>query len=796
VLDDDLILRALRGEADLAAVCAAAGVTAEEFRRERDHLLRRRLPPAELRLRGGVTGPVEILRDRHGIPHVYAATSPDLFYGLGLAMAQDRLWQMDWFRRRGDGRLAAILGEGALASDRMHRTLGLDRIATREADRLDQPTRQLVAAFVAGINRAVEVAGPNLPIEFVLLSYQPEPWTVRDVIVALRGFWWSLNGRLQSIAAGEAATYLPEGPLRDAYLTPEFPDERIVPAGSPYPPDGLAGVPAPAAAPAGADDGATGSNNWAIGRGKARGGAGLLGSDPHQPFALPANWYECRLVGPEDDVAGAAWAGVPGVWFGRNRRVAWGLTNNNASTRDLYREEVDPGDPSRYRDGTAWRRFAERTVEIPVRGRSPEQWTIRETVRGPIVNAIVPAVQPGGDPPLALRWVGQEPLDDLRTLLAVGRAQNWEQFRAALADWALPTFNWGYADADGHVGYQCAARMPRRGRIARGYRNANDPQDRWDGYLPFAALPRLEDPPRGFIASANNAPVPDDYPYPLVGALGGGARAIRIRETIEGDEGFDRAACLALQNDTLSVRAREVTPALLRRLAASPDPRVQQFCAQLAGWDYRYTTTTTAPTCFEMFMHRWKERVAAERFPSHLLPLVAGQGSHLVRLLIADDLDWFRGDKTATIAACAREVVAEVARRFGDDPAAWRWGAVHRAHFRHPLANAASADAFDVGPAEVAGAADTVRNTGLGANPLFAAESGAEYRLVVDLADPRRLWATQCLGQSGQPGSPHYADQFAAWVQGDYHVLHLERPAVQAEQTAVVKLEPAEPADA
>ncbi|HVC31949.1 MAG TPA: penicillin acylase family protein [Chloroflexota bacterium] len=792
MLDDGLILSAMRGDQSVAAVCAAAGITVAQFQRERDAFVRRRLPPAELRLTGGVVGSVEIMRDRVGVPHVYAAASLDLWYGLGFAMAQDRLWQMDFFRRRGDGRLAEVLGESYLHSDVVHRTIALDRIATREVDLVDERTRAALDAFVAGINRAIDAASAELPIEFAILGYRPAAWIARDVIVSLRGFWWSLNGRLQSIVAGEAASHLPAGPLRDAFLTPELPDERIVPPGSPYPVAGFGPSHQTGAGRslAGSDDGATGSNNWAVGAGRTRTGAGVLGSDPHQPFMLPSNWYECRLSGPEDDAAGAAWAGAPGIWFGRNRRIAWGLTNNNASTRDLYAEEIDPHDPSRYRDGTAWPRFVERMVEIAIRGRAAERLAIRETVRGPVVNQIVPSTNAQGDPPLSLRWVGQEHLDDARALLAVGRAQNWPQFRAALADWSIPTFNWGFADVEGHVGYQCASRMPLRGRVARGFRDANDARDSWIGYIPYEAMPRLENPPRGFIASANNAAAPDDYPYPLYGALGSGGRAIRIRETIEQSDAFDRAACVALQNDTLSVRAREVCPHLLRRLLHSTDPDVQLFCRQISGWDYRYETSGSAPTFFEMFFKHWKDRVASERFPSHLLPTVTGQGSILVRLLVADDLEWFRADKSAVIGDCVRQAVADVRRNFGDDPDQWTWGAVHRAHFRHPLSNEATADLFDVGPAAVSGSYDTVRNTGLGAHPLFGAESGAEYRLVVDLSDPSGLWATQNIGQSGQPGSPHYANQFADWVRGEYHQLRFDRRAVEAEQTASVKLEP------
>ncbi len=791
VLDDAAILSALRGDRDVAAVCTAADVSHDKFIATRDAYLRRRLPPTDLRIIGGVAGPLDILRDRHGIPHIYAETTADLFYGLGLAMAQDRLWQMDIFRRRGLGRLAEVLGPDYLSADIAHRTLMLDRIAEREVPLLDAPTAGILTAFVAGVNHGVETQMPHLPIEFAILAYEPEPWTVRDVIAAIRGFWWSLNGRLQSLVAAEAALrHLPPGPLRAAFLTPEFPEERSVPPGSPFPPSHLTPTQSSATAPsrAGSDNSATGSNNWAVGSGRTPTGAGIIGSDPHQPFMLPANWYECRLRGPEDDLVGAAWAGMPGIWFGRNRRIAWGLTNNNASTRDLYREDVDPSDPSRYRDGSAWRLFAERPIMIAVRGQAPHQLTVRETVRGPIVNDLIPSVDPAGDPPLSLRWVGQEQLTEVRSVVAVGRARNWEEFRAALADWALPAFNWGFADRDGNVGYQCAARIPIRGRVIRGFRAANDPADQWRGYVPFAAMPRLENPPRGFIGSANNAPVPDDYPYAFSGAFASGERAARIRERIEASPVFDVAACAVLQNDTRSARAMAFRAALLALLTDDTDPDVRLFRAQLTGWDARYDTEATAPVFLESFARLWDDRIARERFPDHLVPLVTGQGSVAIQLLTGDDLDWFMSDKHSAITACVQGAVRAVRERFGADPAGWTWGAAHRAHFRHPLSNPGNADCFDVGPRGVAGSATTVRNTGLGTD--FSAASGAEYRLIADLADESGILATQNIGQSGRPESPHYRDQFGDWVEGIYHRVAFDRDVVETERTAWLQVVP------
>jgi penicillin amidase len=701
-------------------------------------------------------------------------------------MAQDRLWQMDRLRRRALGRQAEILGAAYVESDLMHHAVGIAQIAEREVERTDEPTRTILESFVAGINRQIEACGRELPIEFGLLDYEPEPFTVRDTIAILRAQWWSLNGRLYTLTIGEAARLLPEH-LRAAYLEPESPEIRILPPGSPYPLADLSLQP-PFDGRLGTSDG-TGSNNWAVAGSRSESGHALLCGDPHQPFWLPSSWYEYAVHGPEDDAAGAGHPGVPGLWWGLNGAIAWAITNNAASTRDLYREQIHPTDPGLYRDGDTWRRFDEHTVEIRVRGQAPVRHTQRTTVRGPIVNHVLQAVEAGGDPPLALRWVGQEHLDDVRAAIAIGRARDSDSFRTALRDWAVAVFNFVYADSSGRVGYQCAGRVPIRGRMVRGYRDANEPADQWRGYIPFDALPHVADPARGYVASANERVAPDDYPYPLHGSWGGGQRAERIRQVFEQRRQLDRDQSVALQNDVKSCRAERLCPPLMRWLVDSEDPDVARLRAVLSEWDYGYTTETPAPTVFETFMEVWQDRVARARFPEELVPLVRGQGGPSARLIERGDLlDWFSSDLRAELEATAREALERVRTRHGSDPAGWQWGRVHQAHWRHPLSTP-EREWLDIGPAPVDGGRDTVRNTGAG-EPAFTASSGAEYRMVVDFAQPDRFLAVQNIGNSGQPGSPHYADQFAAWLAGEYHVVALRRPEVERDLEGTTILEP------
>ncbi len=777
-LDDETMLAALRGTVTLEDLCTRLGLSAAEFAAARDAFLRHRAALGDRNVSGATASVIEIKRDGAGVPHIYADSTDDLFFGLGFAMAEDRLWQMDRLRRRALGRQAEILGPDFLASDIAHLTVGIDQIAEMDAASMDEGTRAIVTRFVAGINRCIETT--QLPIEFEILEYQAEPFTIRDIVAIGRGIWWSLNGRIDRIAAAECARFLPTEALQTLYLTPEASENLVLP---------WLGT-ASALRPTGTDD-ATGSNNWALAPRRTGTGYPILCGDPHQPFWVPSSWYEFALHGPEDDAAGAGHPGLPGLWWGSNGTIAWSITNNAASTRDLYREEVDPSDPQRYRDGATWRSFDERRVTIPVRGGSSRALTIRSTVRGPVVNALVPPLAEEGEPPLSLRWVGAEHLDDLKAMIAVSRAKDWAAFRIALGDWAIAVFNFVYADRGGNIGYQMAGRLPIRGRIVYGYRDANEAADQWLGYVPFEDLPHSFNPARGYVASANQRIVPADYHQPIYGAYSQGHRGARIDVEFARHPVMDRDENIRFQNDVVSTRAERMCPHILRRLAGSEDPDVSTVRAALEAWDFRYDLASPAPTIFETFLTLWQRTVLSEHLPSRLLDLAAQQTGLAMSLLENDGMEYFESGTSAASVAVAKQAVARLRARLGDEPAAWRWERVHKAHWHHPLSNAATSAAFDIGPAPVDGGSHTVRNTG-GELPPHGANAGTEYRIVADLAASDSFLAVQNIGNSGVPGSTHYRDQFVPWIRGEYHTVPLTRTAVEAASTVKTRIVPNE----
>ncbi|MBV8456875.1 MAG: penicillin acylase family protein, partial [Acetobacteraceae bacterium] len=705
--------------------------------------------------------------------------------------AQDRLWQIDRLRRRALGEQAEVLGPAYVASDIAHLTVGIDQIAAREVAATDPAIGALLEAYVAGINRTIDVLGLDLPPEFRHLGYQPAPFTVRDVIAIGRGIWWSLNGRIDRLAAAEAARFLPTEPLRTLYLTPEAPENLVCPSET-----------LDRCLSAGTDD-CTGSNNWALRPERTGTGHAILCGDPHQPFWVPSSWYEYALHGPEDDAAGAGHPGFPGTWWGYNGRIAWAITNNMASTRDLYREEVHPSDPSLYRENGGWQRFGERTVTIRVKGEADRTVTIRSTTRGPIVNDLVTPMAEGGDPPLSLRWVGAEHLDDVRASINISRAQDWGGFRDVLKDWAVAVFNFVYADSAGNVGYQMAGRLPVRGRITHGFRDAANEEDSWRGYIPFDGLPRQYNPARGYVASANQRIVAPDYPHPIYGAYSQGHRGVRLDQVFEVPGPHDHLANIRVQNDVKNCRAERWAPHIVRHLAGSSDPDARLLAGALAGWDYEYTLASAAPTLFESFMALWTRHVLAMHLPARLLDLtvqqtnlgaavLAGEGPSSVRAQMAGSspamtglANYFPDGTMVHVAAVAREAVAALRDRLGPDPSGWTWGRVHVAHWHHPL----GVPEWDVGPAPMTGGSHTLRNSG-GELPPHSASSGAEYRMVVDFAQPDRFLAVQNIGNSGVPGSPHYRDQFQAWIDGTYHTVHLRPEGVDSDTVSITRITP------
>jgi penicillin G amidase len=798
----DMLKRLGRGE-PIDTLATAAGLTPDELDAWWRAEAAARVPPTTgtRRLANGVEA--EIRRDAWGVPHVFAATDEHLFFAFGYAMAQDRLFQLDYLRRKGSGTLAEVLGPEGLPLDTIARTVGFRRIARGQWERLPEETRALLTAFTRGINALLDESRERLPIEFDLLDYEPLPWSPVDSLAIAVELRYYLTVRFPVIVVPELAKRtLGEGSLYEAFLQGEADDECILPsgahktAGNGLDPVGRQ-MNGPVGWPVGDPHEGQGSNNWVVGGRRTRSGKPLVASDPHIAFAAVSCWYEAHLSGGSFEVVGTGYAGIPALIFARTPRLAWGVTNNICSQRDLYQERTDPAHPGAFLYDGEWEPTHEIVEEIRVRGGASVQKRVRFSRNGPIVDEILPEAARGTGP-VALRWLGATDCSWLTSLLALDRAKSVDEARAALRGWRVPTWSLVFGDVEGHIGYQAAGQIPIRRVWERGYRPGWDPRHQWDGLIPFEGMPRMADPERGWIATANNRPAPDDYPYPLSGTWSSGHRARRVRQMLEGKPVIGREDVVEMHQDVLSLRAVECLPRLLTWLRArlragwSIGFEAVTAIAQLEAWDCRMEPDRTGAAIFTVFFQRFCRAVVDERFQPEAAELLAGAAAGLASALLAEDrVGWFaEGRRDAALARAFLETAEELTGRLGPDPASWTWGRLHQIQLRHVLSGRGDlGQILDRGGVPVRGDGVTVCNTGY--DPNYMAPMGANYRLIADLASsPPALWAVDAQGQSGHPGSAHYGDQLAEWLGARYHYLPLDRGEVAKLTVATLRFEP------
>lgn len=758
----------------ISSICEAAQLTRAQFDAFWREVVRRKAQTAsEVTLSTANFGQATITRDDAGIPRIAAANDADLFFAYGWAMAEDRLFQLEWLRRRGQGRLSEILGMDGLETDSVARTVGLNRIAEAEWRRLDSEVKHLVEQFSAGINGYIEQCD-DLPIEFDLLRHQPEPWSGVDSLAIECEFQWYLTGRLPVICMPELAKRRlgREPRLLKEYLLSEYDDESILHTGD-YKPNVANARTLKTIGHSVADpDASTGSNNWVIAGARTQSGMPLVASDPHIALEAVSCWYQVHLCGGSFDVAGMTYVGMPAVMFGRNRHVAWGITNNICSQRDLYLERISSEHPGCFEFDGEWEPERKLTETINVRDSGPVEKTIRFSRNGPIVDEILPA--PANElGPVSLRWLGMSHGGWLTSLLNMNRANTISDFRAALRPWHVPTFSMVMADTNGNIGFHASGRVPVRNDSNRAFRKGWDPTDQWRGLIPFDEMPSFQNPKRGWIVSANNRIAPNDFPHRMHGCWASGARAIRIREMIGDRNDLTTANMLEMQFDSKNLRAASVVPKLVERLASSFDEvtclRETRALSILREWNFHSDPDLVAPSIFNVFYSEWCKTLSRARFEEGAEAELMSQGMDpsAGRLVSDDRYGWFRnGDHQEQLAATFTRALEILEQRLGRNINDWTWGKLHVMPLPHCLAHCGDlGELLEYGGLGVRGDMLTVCNTGCA--PDWSAASGGGFRMVVDLAEsPASIWTIDGQSQSGQPGSPHYNDQLEDWLAG------------------------------
>ncbi|HYG25487.1 MAG TPA: penicillin acylase family protein, partial [Caulobacteraceae bacterium] len=579
--------------------------------------VRRAWPREEGRIEvAGLSAPVEVMRDRWGIPHIQAANERDLFFAQGYVHAQDRLWQMEFNRTVGSGRLSSLFGPGPLDTDRYLRTVGLRRAAQRDLALLSPDTRAILDAYAAGVNAFVAANRERLPVEFKVLRVSPEPWTALDSLTFSRmmGFNLSLNSqfelgrsRLIEVLGPEVTRRLvPPYPADGPVIVPDFTGVPSLQPATPAEPGPLAGLLLPGFLPAARPDQVWGSNAWVVHGSRTATGKPLLANDTHLALAMPSVWYDNGLRGGRFDCAGFSFPGMPLVVIGQNRRIAWGITNLNADVQDLYLEKLDdPKSPRRAQFMGQWEELRREREEIPVKGGEPVTLEVLSTRHGPLIHQALMPPPERRSQPMSLRWAA---LDGSRLLDAISmldRAGDWRQFRAALALWDSPSLNIVYADAGGNIAYQATAKTPIRapghdGTVpVEGWSGTYE----WKGFIPFEQMPYVLNPSTGFIATANHKVVSDNYPYPLTQDWAPADRARRINALLAGDRRVTLEDMRAFQLDTAAAAGAKPFLGYLDAVRPANDLE-RQALERVRQWDLRYDPASVGASVYAAWTDR------------------------------------------------------------------------------------------------------------------------------------------------------------------------------------------------
>lgn len=773
-------------------------------------LLLNRAPP---QLNGEIAGlPVEarvdVLRDSHGIPHIFASSERDLWTAQGFVHAQDRMWQMEILRRLTDGRLSEIAGRRTAATDVFCRLLGLADMKRRMLADLSPRELSALEAYSQGVNAYLRMRGGDLPVEFSSLGYVPEPWKPVDSLSFLALLSWEMvfghyTEEVLALARGASFT---EAEWNDAF--PSWPDTelpretffegqsrlslgKIIPAALSFhvglndkdSPDALQKRLFSQASPGG------GSNNWVVA--KSADGMPLLANDPHLGVTLPATWYMCHVSCPGLNAAGVSVAGTPGIVLGRNEHVAWGATNTMIDGVDTVLFRVDPADPRRYVVGSRTLQMEKEDIVL----RLPKGQSVRiplyRTAAGPVITSVEPGIQAVA----ALQWYGTLPEGMIhdhtaRAMFAGLKAGTAEEILDQGRDWAYAGMNLVAADDQGTIGWHVTGAVPIRAGYSGRLPADGSAGDRWTGFVSYDDLPRSLNPWQGWIATANQKP---DAPWsvPLSYLWAAPYRHQRISELLSGMPGPRVEDFQRLQMDVHSLQADRLVPKVLAYSFA--DARARKAAALLSAWDRELTRESAAAAVFEVFLTSLDRQLLGPRLGVDL-PLYFNCRSYGIEDEILDrpSSPLWKGNPRAVIERALAEAWAFCSARMGADERQWRWSRIHAYHFNHPGAtDALSSFLLNRGPYPAGGDNNTV-------NAAYYVPARDSYdviwipsmRMIAAPGQRDGLWIAGPLGQSGQAASAHYDDMMDEWQTGSLLEVPLSRTGAERAARDVLALVP------
>ena len=751
-------------------------------------------------IREGVT----LVRDKYGVPHISAENRHDLYFALGYVQAQDRMFQMDFYRRVARGRLAEVLGKDLLDADIYLRTIGFTRTAREQLKILPPETRVMVEAFSEGITYFIE--HKRLPLEFTLLGYRPEKWTPEDSLAIgnLLGFQlasWAYQNELLNYLI---LTRL--GPDKAALFLPVYPKDAvpIMEQSTPAPMPGKISLRSREFLEVFVSR-EFASNNWVIAGKRTVTGKPLLCEDSHEEGPeLPTQWHLCHLTGKGIDTAGAMFPGTPVFIWGHNRSIAWGMTNFDLDNQDLYLERISPDNPNQVMFEGKWVDMQIIREKIPIKDGKKTAYreiVIRITPHGPIINDIESGI---GDKPISIRRVEAEPWLISEALYKLSTARNWDDFKHALSFYPAGPQNFVYADVDGNIGYigagKCPIRTDSRGILPQpGWDGTHE----WQGYYPFEAMPMTFNPEQGYIATANNNPVRGEYAIPLSEYWETPSRAQRITELIESKPKHAVADMIRMHLDNKSALAAQIVPVFIQILNKTTTREERKYVDELARWDYHLTPDSAAACLYEvMFNHLLMETFADELGKDLFERLIKDKigVTNLMADLLLQKKDSILFDNVNTkraetvndaVTESFRSAVAYLIETLGSDMQGWQWGKLHQIEFSHIFGSEkVLRPFFNYGPFPFGGDEQTINRAGYDKTKPYKVNITASIRYIVDFSNLSNALVVLSTGQSAQLLSPHRHDMADMFLAGKYITWYMERKDFEPESEGVLRLLP------
>jgi len=774
----------------------------------------------------GLTAPVSIVRDVHGVPHISASNLTDMFFTQGYVTAQDRLWQMDVSRRAAAGELSEILppklfGEGVLKIDKRQRILGLRAVAEQAARRVSGEEKQYLEAYAKGVNAFINSHQDTLPSEFKLLGYQPRPWATTDSFLIgaemaqelqfyLIQHMWMREKVLAKVGPQLAADLYPNSSWRDHPPTAASPDFETEPQEPPSEEGETKSAPVRRGHRAalegllpewlqaqldGFDDPllVPGSNNWVVSGAHTATGKPLLSNDMHLGHQVPSVWYETHLNGPGYDVAGVTFAGMPFIVVGHNQHIGWGFTNVGPATYDLYIENFNAR--GEYQTPMGWQQPQHRREIINVRGGTPVTLDVAITRHGPVISDIFS----GETRKLALKWTAFDPGVMELPFFGVNRAENWQEFRQAISQMGIPSQNAVYADIDGHIGYITTGKVPTRKQPSQGVPVSGiDDANEWTGYIPFDQMPSTLDPPSGIIGTANGRVSPDGYPFQLGLEWVSAERTQRIYRVLRQDKKFTSADMLALQTDVTSaydsMLAQRFVYAVDHNKHASD--KAHKAADILRSWNGSVDASSAAPTIVARSRRELERMMLEPKLGGAPEKSTVPTGWRLYRWEMSNV--WLenalrnqnKGWLPASFASYDDLMAAAVekaitASAVPGDLSKWTWGEQVALNLEHPLFGRIPYFSRYAGPghAPQSGNGNTVKQVGTSFGP--------SQRLTVDFSNLDATNLNITTGESGNIFSPYFMDHWPAWYHGTTFPLPFSTAAIQSQKAHTLTLQPA-----